>query len=73
MTSNNLCTVKNSYDLMDKHKYLSPANYNIVSLDIKSVFTNVPIQGALDCLEKGLHEFLYSSVEIEEILNLVNQ
>ena len=33
--------------------------------------TNVPIQGALDCLEKRLREFHYSSIEIEEILDLV--
>ena len=43
----------------------------MLSLDVKSLFTNVPIQGGLDCLEKMLLEFHYSSIEFEEILNLV--
>ena len=36
------------------------------------LFTNILVQGDLDCLEKRLHEFHYSSHEIEEILNLVH-
>ena len=58
-----LYTVKNSYDFVD---------YTMFFLDVKSLFNNVPIQGALDCLEKGLHEFHFSSAEVEEILNLVH-
>ena len=41
-------------------------------LNVKSLFTNVPIQGALDCLEKMLNKFHYSSIEIEEILSLIH-
>ena len=63
--------MKNSYDFVDKLKLISPSNYTMLSLDVKSLFTNVPIQGALDCLEKRLREFHYSSIEIEEILDLV--
>ena len=44
----------------------------MLSLDVKSLFTNVPIQGGLDCLEKRLLEFHYSSTEIEKILDLVH-
>ena len=44
----------------------------MLSLDVKSLFTDVPIQGALDCLEKRLREFHYSSTEIEETLSLVH-
>ena len=63
------------------NKLISPSNYTMLSLDVKSLFTNVPIQGAsdcfsnsksMDCLEKRLCEFHYSSIEIEEILNLVH-
>jgi hypothetical protein len=39
--------------------------------DVKSLFTNVPIQGALDCLKVRLREFHYSSIEIDELSNLV--
>ena len=45
MTSNNLFTVKNSYDFVDKLKLISPSNYTMLSLQVKSLFTNVPIQG----------------------------
>ena len=41
-------------------------------LDVKSLFSNVSIQGALDCLEKWLREFHYSSIEIGEILDIVH-
>ena len=44
----------------------------MLSLNAKILFTNVPIQGALSCLEKRLREFHYSSIEIEEILSLVH-
>ena len=69
---NNLYTVKNSFDFAEKLKLIiSPTNYTMLSLDVKSLFTNVKIQRALDCMEKRLREFHYSSVEVEEILNLV--
>ena len=63
--------MKNSYDFVDKLKLISPSNYTVFYLDVKSLFTNIPIQEALDCLEKRLRKFHYSSMEIEEILNLV--
>ena len=72
LTCNNLYTVKHSYDFVDKLKFISPSNYTKLSLDVKSLFTNVPVQEALDCLEKRLREFHYSSVKIYEILNLVH-
>ena len=49
-------TVKNSYD---KIELISPSNYIMLSLDVKSFFSNVPVQGALDCLEKSSREFHY--------------
>ena len=71
-TCSDLYTVKNSYDFMDKLKLVSPSNCTVLFLNVKSLLTNVPIQGALDCLEKSLREFHYSSAEIEEILSLVH-
>ena len=65
--------MKNSYNFADKLKLISPSNYTMLSLDVISLFTNVLIQGALDCLEKTLREFHYSSTEIEKILNLVHE
>ena len=44
----------------------------MLSLDVKYLFLNIPIKGALDCLEKRLREFHYSFIEIEEILCLVH-
>ena len=42
----------------------------MLSLDDKSLFTNDPIQEALDLLGKRSHEFHYTATEIKEILNL---
>ena len=44
---NNLYTVKNSFDFVGKVKLISSSNYTMISLDVKSLFTNVPIQEAL--------------------------
>ena len=71
LTCNIVYTVKNSYDFVNKLKHTSPSNYTLLSLDVKSLLINVPIQRALDYLEKRLCDFLYSSIEIKEILKLV--
>ena len=39
------------------------------SHDVTSIFTDILIQGELDCLEKRLHKFYYSVTEVEEILD----
>ena len=72
LTCSRLYTVENSYDFVDKLKLISPSNYAMLSLGVKSLFTNFPIQRVLDCLEKRLCEFHYSAIEIEEILNIVH-
>lgn len=38
---------------------LSSINFTMVSFDNKSLLANIPSNGALDCLEKGLREFHY--------------
>ena len=43
LTCNNIYTVKSSYDFVDKLKLISPSNYTMLSLDVNSLFTNVPI------------------------------
>ena len=43
----------------------------MLSLDVKSLFTNIPIEGALCCLEKRLRVFHYSDVEVKEFVNLI--
>ena len=64
--------MKNTYDFVDKHKLISPLNYTMLSLYVKSLFTNVPFQEMLECLVKRLRKSHYSSNELEEILNLVH-
>ena len=45
----------------------------MLSHDVKSLFTNAPIQGALHFVEKILCEFYYSSIEIEPLHLYVRQ
>ena len=56
LTCNKLYIVKTSYNFVDKLKLISSSNYTMLSLDVKSIFTNVPIQVPLDCLEERLCE-----------------
>ena len=44
-TCNNLCTVKNSYDFVDKLKLISLLNYTLLSLDAKSVLLVFEFKG----------------------------
>ena len=50
---------------------ISASNCTMLSLEVKSLITNVPIQGAMNGLEKRLHEFHYSSIKTKEIMNLI--
>ena len=70
LTASNSHTVKNSFDFVNKLKSFSPVDCTMLSLDVKSLFTNVPVVGAISCLECRLHEFHYSDIEIREILSL---
>ena len=45
LTCNNLYTVKNSYDFMDKLKLISLSNYAMLSLDVKSHFLMLQFKG----------------------------
>lgn len=42
----------------------------MLSLDVESLFTNVPIECGLICLEQRLHESHYSDIEVKEFNNL---
>ena len=58
---------------MDKYAYFFLKLYYacMLSLYVKSPFTNLTMQWVLYCLEKKLRQFHYSSIEIE-ILNLIH-
>ena len=72
LTSNNLYMDKYCYDFADQQKMHLPPNYTMLSLDVIYLFTNVAIQGALDCLEKRFFKLYYSATKIGEILDFVN-
>lgn len=42
----------------------------MLSFDVNSSFTNVPINSDIRCLEERLPEFHYSNTEITELLSL---
>ena len=42
----------------------------MVSFDVTSLFTNVPVEGAIYCFQKRLCEFHFSYFEIEEFTSL---
>ena len=45
--------IKNSFELVEKLKRLHITDeYNLISLDVKSLFTNVPMEIAVDCVNE---------------------
>ena len=53
LCSTNSHTIKNSSHFVNKLRTLSPVNCSMLSVDGKFLFTNVPIEGSLNCLKKG--------------------
>ena len=47
LCSANFHTIKN-YDFVNELKTLNPVNCSVLSLDVKSLFMNVPIESALN-------------------------
>ena len=41
----------------------------MLAIEVKFLFINVPIEGAVNCLVKRLSEFYYSDVEARNLLN----
>ncbi|XP_054722649.1 LOW QUALITY PROTEIN: uncharacterized protein LOC129232538 [Uloborus diversus] len=66
----NSFTVRNSVHFVQKLRYFKPHGLTMASFDVKSLFTNVPVIGALDCLKLRLQEHHFSSFEIEELVSL---
>ena len=48
----------------------SDMGLSMVFFDVKSLFTNVPIEGALHCLKERLQEFHFSWFEVDELIRL---
>ena len=45
--------IKNSFELVEKLKRLHTTDqYKLISLDVKSLFTNVPVEIAIDCINE---------------------
>ena len=42
----------------------------MLSLDVKSLFSNVPVDGALTCFETSLRIFHYSDLKVMEFIKL---
>ena len=56
LTKNNLYTIKNSYDFL--HKLIFLLNCTMLSLDVKSLFTNVRIRGSWVIWKKDYASFI---------------
>ncbi|KFM72744.1 hypothetical protein X975_08034, partial [Stegodyphus mimosarum] len=70
LLANNIHTVKSSSEVTNKLKDISILHSIMVSFDVKSLFTNVPVEGALKCLETRLWEFHFTHTEIDELVSL---
>lgn len=45
----------------------------MLSIDVKYLFINIPVESILTCLETWLHEFHYSDIETYEIIYLTKR
>lgn len=52
LSVNNTHTARNAFDFVNKLKSFSPLGFTVLSLDVKSLFINHPVEGVLNCLEK---------------------
>ena len=58
--------LKNSTDLMRKLREVNFSEKQIVSFDVKSLFTNVPINGAINAVNKVLEEISESELPLNK-------
>ena len=63
-------SVNNSIDFVKRLKVLNPIGHIMISFDVVSLFTNIPIVGALDCLLLKLREFHFSDIEVSQLIYL---
>ncbi|XP_054706551.1 uncharacterized protein LOC129216363 [Uloborus diversus] len=69
LVSNSL-TVRNLVHFVQKLRYFKPHGITMASFDVKSLFTNVPVIGVLDCFKLRLQEHHFSSFGIDELVSL---
>ena len=46
------CHIRNTSDMMDQLKHINMSEKKLVSFDVKSLFTNVPVEGALEAIHE---------------------
>ncbi|XP_021959716.1 uncharacterized protein LOC110855615 [Folsomia candida] len=76
VTSKFPTTLKNSYEFADKIKnFIVPPNHELVSFDVTSLFTRVPIQQTLDYIKKRLDSCndwkAVTKLTSEEVMKLI--
>lgn len=73
ITNTNPFYIKNSWDLKNKIKNIHvPSNYILVSYDIISLYTNIPITIAIQCIENKWHQLKdYSPLPKKEFLEAI--
>lgn len=49
---------------------MNPVSRSMLSLDARSLFTNVLMDGSLTCLETRLRDFHKFDIEVEDCINL---
>lgn len=60
----------NSYAFCERIKIIPPENADTLSPDVEFLFTNVPVEEALNCLETRMLVFDYTDFEIRQLLSL---
>jgi hypothetical protein len=65
---NNKYAIKNSYDFVNKIKNTQiPPGYIFISLDVQSLFSNIPTELLIDCIKNKWHEIQKHTAMSQEL------
>lgn len=59
--------LRNSTDLIDRVRSLNLTGKKIASFDVKALFTNVPVKGALEAVKREMENIIDSELPLNKV------